>query len=273
MSNTSQLKNKRFKLGTTSFIFPDNIIFNIKKLGAFFDEIELLVFESKPKTILPSKNDIKELLSMSVDLDLSFNVHLPIDISLTCGSLEERQKAKNTIVKIMELFSPLDPTTHTLHLEMPSDIIKDKKQIKKWQDKACQSIDALTRDICDPGIISIETLDYPFFYLEQIIKEFNLSVCIDAGHHVKYGYDLLKTFEKHKSRTPVIHLHGVRSCARNIKKDHESLDNLPDDKLKQVITILENFTGTVSIEVFDRKKLNRSLNLLSGIFKNIVHEL
>jgi hypothetical protein len=37
-----------FRLGTTSFIVPDHIIPNVMKLGYFFDEIELLVFESDP---------------------------------------------------------------------------------------------------------------------------------------------------------------------------------------------------------------------------------
>ena len=53
------MMEKRFKLGTTSFIFPDHIIPNVRKLGAFFDEIELLVFESQPEDVLPSNEDVQ----------------------------------------------------------------------------------------------------------------------------------------------------------------------------------------------------------------------
>ena len=35
-----------FKICTTSFIYPDHYIPNVKMLGPFVDEIELLVFES-----------------------------------------------------------------------------------------------------------------------------------------------------------------------------------------------------------------------------------
>ncbi|HAR34621.1 MAG TPA: sugar phosphate isomerase, partial [Desulfobacter sp.] len=69
------MMKKPFRLGTTSFIYPDHIIPNVKKIGAFFDEIELLVFESKPKEI-PSPDDVKELAGLSRDLNLTYNVHL-----------------------------------------------------------------------------------------------------------------------------------------------------------------------------------------------------
>jgi len=124
-SKNSILPDKPFRLGTTSFIFPDHIIPNVKKLGPVFDEIEILVFESMPKEVLPSKDDVKELLYLSQELDLTYNIHLPIDVSLTHDALKERQKAKDTIHKVIDLFAPLTPTTHTLHLDMPSDLKKD----------------------------------------------------------------------------------------------------------------------------------------------------
>ncbi|MBU8850083.1 MAG: sugar phosphate isomerase/epimerase, partial [Desulfobacterales bacterium] len=251
-SKNSILPDKPFKLGTTSFIFPDHIIPNVKKLGLFFDEIEILVFESMPKEVLPSKDDVEELLYLSQKMDLTYNIHLPTDISLTHESLEERQKAKNTILTVIDLFAPLNPTTHTLHLDMPMDLkndIEKQGKLKKWIKQTRQSLGALLSDIPNPGIISIETLDYPFSCLETLVEELNLSVCIDAGHGIKYGYNILETFEKHKLRTPVIHLHGVDFSDQNIK-DHTSLDKLPEKHFRQIHTILEDFTGVVSLEVF-----------------------
>ena len=262
---------KNFKLGTTSFIFPDHIIPNVKKLGPFFDEIELLVFESQPAETLPSKNDVKELLYLSQELDLTYNIHLPIDVSLTHESLELRLKAKDTILKVIDLFSPLNPTTHTLHFDMPPDVKKDienQKKLKNWQEMTRQSLGALISNISNPGIISIETLDYPFSCLETLVEEFKVSVCIDAGHQIKYGYNLLETYEKHKLRTSIIHLHGVAFSDQNIK-DHTSLDKLPKKYFRQFQTILETFTGVVSLEVFNLENLNRSLMVLSKVFKNI----
>jgi len=267
-SKNSILLDKPFKLGTTSFIFPDHIVPNVKKLGPFFDEIELLVFESMPEDVLPSKEDVTTLLSLSQDLDLTYNIHLPTDVSLTHESLNKRQKARDTILKVIDLFTPLAPTTHTLHLDMPPDLKNDmgnQKKLKKWEEQARQSLDAVLSEISNPGTISIETLDYPFSCLESLVEELNLSVCIDAGHQIKYGHNLLKTFETHKVRTPIIHLHGVDFSDQKIK-DHTSLDKLPPKYFRQVQTILEEFTGVVSLEVFNLENLNRSLTHLSTFF-------
>ncbi len=271
ISSDIRLPDKPFKLGTTSFIFPDHIIPNVKKLGPFFDEIELLIFESRPVEVLPSHNDVKELLNLSQEHEFTYNIHLPTDISLTHESLDLRLKAKDTILRVIDLFAPLNPTTHTLHLDMPPDVkknIENQKKLKNWQEKTRQSLGALISDISNPGIISIETLDYPFACLETLVEEFKLSVCIDAGHQIKYGHNLLEIFEKHKLRTSIIHLHGVVFSKQNIK-DHTALDNLPEKYFRQVQTILEAFTGVVSLEVFNLENLNRSLMILSKVFKNI----
>ncbi|MCP4671265.1 MAG: sugar phosphate isomerase/epimerase [Desulfobacula sp.] len=269
--NTVTLPEKKFKLGTTSFIFPDNIIPNIEKLGVFFDEIELLVFESLPEEVLPSKNDVKELLYLSKKYDLTYNVHLPVDVSLTCDAAAKREKARDVILKVMELIAPLNPTTYTLHLDMDPDIkncIEKQNKIEPWQDRVQTSLKALLSRVPKPEIISIETLDYPFGFVEALIEQFNLSVCIDAGHQIKYGHNLLQTFDKHRHRTSIIHLHGVDFSQPGIK-DHTSLDKLPLKQMGQIKTILNNYSGVVSLEVFNLDNLHRSLLSLSNMFKDI----
>ncbi len=264
----TMLPAKPFKLGTTSFIFPDFIVPNVKKLGRFFDEIELLVFESHPKEVLPTKDDIKELLNLSQEHNLTYNIHLPTDVSLSSESETRRLKASDTILQVMELFASLTPSTCTLHLDMPWDNSKDienQNRIKHWQDRSRQGLESLLSRVSNPEIISIETLNYPFSFVEPFIEEFNMSVCIDAGHQIKYGYNLLETFDKHHLRTPIIHLHGVDFSRDNIK-DHTSLDKLPKKYSSQIQTMLCDYTGVVSLEVFNLENLNKSLIFLSKIF-------
>ena len=269
--NIITLPEKKFKLGTTSFIFPDNIIPNIEKLGNYFDEIELLIFESLPQEVLPSKNDIKELLYLSKKYDLTYNIHLPVDVRLTCKAAKKREKARDIILKVIELFAPLNPTTYTLHLDMDPDIKQNhdmQNNIEPWQDRTRKSLESLLSRVPVPEIISIETLDYPFSFVEPLIEQFNLSVCIDAGHQIKYGYNLLQTFDKHKLKTSIIHLHGVDFSQSKIK-DHTSLDKLPPQYMSQVRTILNNYSGVVSLEVFNLDNLHHSLLSLSNMFKDI----
>lgn len=269
------LSPRHFRLGTTSFIVPDHIIPNVKRLGSFFDEIELLVFESFPLDVLPSKEDVKTLLSLSRDLNLTYNVHLPTDVSLSSESPRKRQAAADTLLRVLERFAPLTPSTHTLHLEMPVGVKPDRENQKMgsaWADALREGLNALLSGISDPGIISVETLDYPFSYIEPLVREFHLSVCLDVGHQIRYNHDLIHTFGTHRSCIPLIHLHGVDDSGGK-RKDHKALDTLSEDEIMKIIKILEGFRGVVSLEVFNLENLNRSLLVLSGFFQNIPYPI
>lgn len=265
------LSPRPFRLGTTSFIVPDHIIPNVIRLGPFFDEIELLVFESFPLDVLPSKADVKTLFSLAGDLNLTYNIHLPTDVSLSHESSRKRQAAANTLLRVMDRFDPLTPATHTLHLEMSPNVIRDMGDPEKREgrlDNTREGLAVFLSGISDPSYISVETLDYPFPYVESLIKEFHLSVCLDAGHQIRYGHDLLQTFETHRSRIPLIHLHGVDSSGPE-KKDHKALDLLSQEEILKIVRVLENFRGVVSLEVFNLENLTRSLSVLSRFFQDI----
>jgi sugar phosphate isomerase/epimerase len=106
-------------------------------------------------------------------------------------------------------------------------------------------------------LISIETLDYPFDWVKPIIMDFNLSVCLDLGHLMIYGYDMASAFEQYADRTAVIHLHGVENG-----QDHIALDHLSTKQTDAVMRILQKFRGTVSLEVFCFEHLKKSLAFL-----------
>ena len=249
-----------FKLGTTSFIYPDNIIPNVKKLGSIFDEIELLIFESIPSAVLPSTQDIRELVLLAKEFDLTYNIHLPVDVSLTNISKLKRDQAVETIRRVIDLVSPLKPTTHTLHLEYQG--LDDDGD---WCKKGFDAMGELAMSLANPEIISIETLDYPFELIESIVDEYGLSVCIDAGHLIKYGYSIKRIFEKYHDRIPLIHLHGV-DFSKIPPQDHVSLDKTDKEKLAETLDVLKNFQGVVSLEVFNKENLISSLACLERLF-------
>ena len=49
-----------FKIGTTSFIYPDNYVQNVNMLAPYLDEIELIFFESIPNS-LPTNHETHEI--------------------------------------------------------------------------------------------------------------------------------------------------------------------------------------------------------------------
>ncbi|MEH0022154.1 MAG: cobamide remodeling phosphodiesterase CbiR [Desulfobacter sp.] len=267
----SGLKKRPFRLGTTSFIYPDHILPNVRKTGRFFDEIELLVFESQPRDVLPTPADVMELNALGKALDLTYNVHMPVDVSLAAASSLERQRAADTLALVMERFSPLAPTSHTLHLDMDRRI-SGPEEISAWEDRARKGLDLWVPHLDDPTAVSVETLWYDPVILSGIIEDYNLSACLDLGHHFKYGYDLCESIDRYKGRVPLVHLHGVdfESPGKDgMPKDHIGLDRLPGELFGRVAAFLETYTGTVSLEVFGLVHLESSLKALAGEFSDI----
>ena len=105
-----------FTLCTTSYIYPDHIIPNVKMLGPYLDEIELLLFESAGTDVLPSKSVITELSRLAQEFGLTYNVHLPTDISISNQDCRHQNHAVETMIRVMELVYPLSPSGLTLHL-------------------------------------------------------------------------------------------------------------------------------------------------------------
>jgi len=243
-----------FKLCTTSYIYPDHIIPNVKMLAPYLDEIELLLFEGNPDS-LPTSHEINELALLAEQFDLTYNVHLPIDISLTDIDPIARSKSVNIV---------LAPSTYTLHLPCgETETSFDGDGLKIWQDFAAAGIEKLIATGIQSRAISIETLTYPFEWLEEIIKAFKLSVCIDIGHLLVNGFDAKKVFDKHSSNTSIIHLHGIEN-----KRDHISLSKLPLEQMDQIVGILKRYFGVVSLEVFSFDNLSTSLTFLEKHWEN-----
>ena len=249
-----------FKLGTTSYIYPAGYTQNVKMLAPYLDEIELLLFESAPDS-LPSNNEIKKLLLLSKEFDLTYNVHLPTDISLSTPDPLRRQTAVEIIKQVIDLTAPLSPSTFTLHLSY-DETVYDKGLIKRWNERLYNSIRQLVATGINAALISIETLTYPLKWVENILSDFNLSVCIDLGHLMLHQFDMESVFNQYGKKTSIIHLHGVEN-----HKDHLSLDRLSKEKSEIVMEILKRFNGVVSLEVFSYNHLKDSLPFLEKLWQ------
>ena len=250
-----------FKIGTTSFIYPDLYIPNVALLGPFVDEIELLLFENDPVNSLLSKAVINELKFLSQELQLSYNIHLPTDISVSDPASAKQDQAVDTFVKIIERVAPLSPSSHTLHVPYRA-APNDEDHLRKWQDIVYRNLAKIIHAGVAADAIAIETLDYPFEIIYNIVSNLNLSVCLDIGHLALYGADIQAAMDKYSEIVTIIHLHGVAN-----RKDHISLDQLTDNLIDPVIGRLKQFTGTVSIEVFNFDDLKSSLAVLEQRWK------
>ena len=245
-----------FKIGTTSFIYPDLYVPNVEMLGAFVDEIELLLFESEPVASLLSKTVLKDLQRLSQELKLTYNIHLPTDISISDPDPARQKHAIETLIKIAERVAPLSPITYTLHVPYAGAGFGGG-HIEKWQEVVYGNLEKIIASGVPANQIAIETLDYPFQMIAEIVTDLKLSICMDIGHLILQGAELSAVFDAFSKSISIIHLHGIEN-----DKDHRPLNRLPEGLLDPVLGILKKFCGTVSLEVFDFEHLQTSLNFL-----------
>lgn len=248
--NTSLKQRYPFRTGTTSFIYPADYVTNVRQLSSLVDEIELLLFESEH---LPPKEEIRQLERLIDEHGISYNVHLPMDVGMA-GEKAERRRSIDAVARAIDRVAPLQPTTCTLHLDSNPDCL-DHKTAARWQDLSMHSVSELLEiSGVDSRDISIETLDYDPIWLERIAESLDLSVCVDVGHVILNGFDLDQVLNLFVARTTILHLHGVAA-----KRDHLALTHLSTSHCNTIAGYLQGFSGTVSIEVFNQKRLDESL--------------
>lgn len=246
-----------FRLATTSYIYPDHLVPNVARLAPFFDEIELVLFESRGQDNLPDGKQIQGLRDLRLKQGIDFNIHLPIDLYLGDEDEKVRTSGLSTIKKIVETTLCLNPSVYTLHFELRNQAV-----LEDWQRRLVQSMEEVQGWSLDSKRIAIETLGYPFEWIEEIVRHFGFSICLDIGHILISGQDLELHFEKYLSRTSIIHLHGFKDGV-----DHLGIDRLTNPVLNLTMDRLRNFQGTVSIEVFSLDELNRSLVTLEEAWR------
>ncbi|MBF0469587.1 MAG: hypothetical protein HQK61_12005, partial [Desulfamplus sp.] len=203
-------------------------------------------------------------------------LHLEFDCGLFPSSVgqssqpagQPSQPAGQFPQSVRQLLPPAEPD-----LSFRSDISLNKwwQLVSQWRDRARESLQMLSTVFHDPSIISVETLDYPFEYIGDIVEACKMSVCVDAGHLILNGYSIDELFKKYKKRIPLIHLHGV-DFSSSMPKDHQSIDKTPARLIAPTLNVIRQFKGVVSLELFNYEHLCSSLTFLNNIFMNTFSE-
>ncbi|MFO8049365.1 MAG: cobamide remodeling phosphodiesterase CbiR [Desulfosudaceae bacterium] len=252
-----------FTLSCPSFIYPAGYSDNVRRLGASVDEIELLLLESNP-TCLPPAKEIRALAGLAREQDLTFNIHLPTDVSLAAVEQTRREQALAGICRALDLSRELEPTSLTLHLPGP-DRPDEPEQLSAWQDRLEEAaVRLLEQSDLPASRFALENLDYPFSWLDRLLDRFDFAVCMDTGHLMFHHQDCLDFFQRYRHRIAIIHTHGVAGG-----RDHLALNRLNQRQTRDVSTIFSSFQRSLSLEVFNLPDLAASLDYLAGIWDNI----
>jgi sugar phosphate isomerase/epimerase len=257
------MKNYPFRLGTTSYIIPDDLLPNARYLAGQVRDIELILFEvDDGPNNLPSTEVIDELKKIAQENDLTYTVHLPLDLKLGEDGSERDQslvKAK----RVIDCTGRLDPWAYVLHLDGKAvRTSTDAELVNRWQDQSVRALEIVSGWAGSPEKLAVENLEtYPLDFIQPVLDRIPVSRCVDVGHLWLDGHDPLPYLQAASLRTRVIHMHGIA------ERDHRSLRFMPHEKVRTVWNelIRLNYDGVLTLEVFSEEDFLSSIEVIEKL--------
>lgn len=250
-----------FRLGTTSYILPADLLPNVEYLAPLVEDVELVLFEvDDGPSNLPDAAELAELARLAARFDLTYTVHLPLDLRLAADNSDghvSMVKAR----RVIEHTRALNPFAYVLHLD-GREARDGAMDTALWERQAVRALQIVTGWVGDATRLCVENLDHypPDFWDGVLTQAAGISRCVDVGHLWLEGHDPLPFLCSHLGRARVIHLHGVA------ERDHSSLGHAPPQALKAVLLYLieQQYRGVLTIEVFSDEDLRTSLAAIQG---------
>src|SRR5689334_23384586 len=257
------MKNFPFRLGTTSYIIPDDILPNARYLAGKVRDIELILFEvDDGPNNLPSAEVIDELSKIAQENDLTYTVHLPLDLKLGEDGSERDQslvKAK----RVIDCTRGLNPWAYVMHLDGRAvRTSTDAELILRWQDHSVRALEIVSTWAGGPEKLAVENLEtYPLDFIQPVLDRIPVSRCVDIGHLWLDGHDPIPYLQAALPRVRVIHMHGIA------ERDHRSLAFMPQDRVHEVWEELigANYQGVLTLEIFSEEDFISSLEVIEKI--------
>lgn len=254
-----------FRLGTTSYIIPADILPNVEYLAGKVRDIQLVLFETDEYGgNLPDAPLRRRLRELAAAHGLTYSVHLPLDLRLTDGGAAAHlslEKARKVIDATLEL----EPSAYTVHLDgrrLPAALGGDGSQtLADWQAEAKTALLTVAGWLPDPALLGVENLEkWNPDAFAPVVEALPVSRTVDIGHLWLEKRDVLASLDAWLPKTRVIHLHGVAA------RDHAALTHAPRQELEAVLRALrERFHGILTVEVFNEADFTTSMDLLRAL--------
>jgi sugar phosphate isomerase/epimerase len=256
----SYLQEVPFRVGTTSYIIPDDILPNVRYLSDHVRDVELVLFElDDGPSNLPDTNVIAELNALAAENDLTYTVHLPLDLRLGADG-DEQHVSLVKARRVIEATRALQPWAYVLHLDGKEvRQSSDALELRRWQDQSVRALELAAAWAGGPQYLAVENLErYPLNFLDPVLERIPVSRCVDIGHLWLDGHDPLPYLERALPRTRVIHIHGIG------ERDHQSLGLIPFEQRTPVLQyLLDQYRGVLTLEIFNEPDLQTSLAALA----------
>ena len=250
-----------FRVGTTSYIIPADILPNVKFLAPKVDDVQLVLFETDEYgSNLPDAALRRELVELGARHGMPYTVLLPLDLRLGDGG-DATHVSLVKARRVIDATRDLDPYAYTLHLDGRALLERPSlRELSQWQDSSRDALKVVSGWLDEPGRLCVENVEaWDPEAFAPVIGALPVSRTIDIGHLWLGGVDPLVHLSRWIDRARVIHLHGIA------QRDHASLAHVPDARLDRVIAFLvERFSGVVTLEVFSEPDLASSFDALAG---------
>ncbi len=219
-----------FRLGTTSYIIPADILPNVRYLADKVQDVELVLFEvDDGQNNLPSADVITELIQLANQHELTYTVHLPLDLRLGADG-DEQHVSLIKARKVIERTRALKPWAYVMHLDGRE--VKDNptpEALQRWQTYTRRALELVAEWAGGYDRLAVENLEtYPLDFISPVIDGLPVGRCVDIGHLWLDGHDPVPYLCAALPRTRVIHLHGLA------ERDHKSLAHMPREKIDAV---------------------------------------
>lgn len=251
-----------FRLGTTSYIIPADILPNLYYLAGKVRDVELVLFEvDDGPNNLPTPTQVEEMKALAREHGLTCTIHLPLDLRLANDG-SPRHISLEKARRVIECTRPLDPWAYVLHLD--GKAVRDNpapEAYLRWLEQAETSLRQVGEWAGGPEKLAVENLEgYPLDFYEAVFERVPVSRCVDLGHLWLDGHDPLPYLRRALARTRIIHIHGLA------ERDHRSLAFLAPERLRAVLDELihARYDGVLTIEVFSEEDFLSSLQALEA---------
>lgn len=249
-----------FRLGTTSYILADDLCRNARFLARHVEDMELVLFDTDKESNIPDGEAIKELNLIKRDFSFSYTVHLTADVFLGDADVGIRRRSVESALKIIGITRPLDPFAYIVHFHGEMRGKRPALDMARWK----EALELSIREIISTGVpakmLCVETLDYPFGEIEEIVFRNNLSVCLDIGHLAFYGYSVESYLDRYLASSRVVHLHGNENGS-----DHRSVGFLDPSLISSLVARMsedKERQRVMTLEVFGMEDFKSSIRIM-----------
>ncbi len=252
-----------FRLGTTSYIYPADLVINAHHLAQQVSDMELVLFDTPAASNLPDAATVGALARLSArTAGFTYTVHLPAD----AGPAENAPLLRDVIRRTR----PLEPFGYIVHLSDPTAGTGqvDAPTQAAWLDAVRRGLDELAEAACGYQHLCLENVEgWPPELFHALLDELPISLCIDIGHFWRTRRDPVPYLRAHLPRARVIHLHGCDEAG----VDHQGLSATPPERLRPALAELSRFEGVVTLEVFGQPHFRDSRSVLEQTWKDLTN--